>query len=292
MGPVASYMVVDHHSGKIFAQKEANRKLPVASLTKVATGCVVLDWASATQTQLTQRLSVPPHAVRLGGANPLKLQVGDQLALRDAIYSALMASDNVAAEALAYHVGIDLLRRRGKQGDPTLEFVREMNALAGKLGMRQTKFVNAHGLDHGLRKPPYSTAADMARLARYAMGRDGFSFYVAQKERTISITRQGKAQKFKIKNTNSLVKKHGIDGVKTGQTTAAGPCVILSAKKSALTTKLPNGQTQVQPRRLTVVVLNAADRFSTGKQLLDWGWREHEGWNAAGRPMQDANGAL
>ncbi len=292
MGPVVSYLVADHHTGKILGKKDAERKLPVASLTKIATGCVVLDWAKATGTNLSQVLTVPPHAVQLGGANPLKLQQGDRLTLRDSLYSTLMASDNVAAEALAYHVGIDLLRRRGKQGDPTKEFVREMNALAGKLRMARTRFLNAHGLDHAMRKRPYSTAADMARLARYAMDKGDFLFYVSQKSRKISLTRFGQKLTFGLKNTNKLIGQKRIDGVKTGQTTAAGPCLILSATRPNRVTKMPDGSSRVQKQRLTVIVLGAQDRFGASKQLLDWGWREYDGWNAAGRPSQDANGSL
>lgn len=290
--PVVSYIVTEHYTGKILGQKEAERKLPVGSLTKVASACVVLDWAKATKTNLNQQISVPPGALAIGGPNGLDLQAGDRMTLRDALYSALMSSDNIAAESLAYHVGIDLLRRRGKQGHPIEEFVREMNALAGKLKMDRTSFVNPHGLDHGLRKPPHSTAADMARLARYAMDRNDFTFYVSQKSRKISVERYGEKRSFSLKNTNRLVGQNRIDGVKTGQTAASGPCLILSATRPNRVTKTPDGNSLVEKQRLTVVVLGAHDRFRSAKQLLDWGWREYDGWNAAGRPLADANGSL
>lgn len=290
--PVNSYVVFDHYTGKILTQKNADQKVPVASLTKVATGCVVLDWAKATRTNLGQFMAVPPHAPAVGGANPLGLQNGDQLSVRDGLYAALMSSDNVAAETLAYHVGIDLLRRRGKRGDPMSEFVRELNALAGKLRMDKTRFANAHGLDHAARRKPYSTARDMGKLSRYAMDKSDFRFYVAQKSRKVSVTRAGQRRSFGLKNTNSLVGQSRIDGVKTGQTTTSGPCLIVSATKSNQVTKLPSGQSRVQKRRVTAVVLAAQDRFRSGKQLLDWGWRERDGWNRAGQPMNDSNGAL
>ncbi len=290
--PVAAYVVTDHYTGKILAQKNATDKLPVASLTKIATACVVLDWAKATQTSLAQPMVVPPQAPALGGANPLQLQPGDQLAIRNGLYAALMSSDNLAAETLGYHVGTDLLRRRGKGGDPMREFVREMNALAGKLGMRHTKFVNAHGLDAGLRRKPYSTAADVARLTRYAMDKSEFRFYVSQKTRKVSVNRYGQNRSFRLSNTNELVGRSSIDGVKTGQTAASGPCVVVSGKKKNLVTKLPNGSSQIQKRRLHVVVLGAQDRFRSADQLLQWGWQEYDGWNRSGRPMSDRNGSL
>lgn len=294
MEPVVSYIVTDHYTGKILGQKEATRKVPVASLTKLATACVVLDWAAATHIELPKAtVRVPEHAALLGPGSPVGLRPGDQLSLRDALYAALLVSDNVAAEALATHVGLDLLRRRGKSGAGPEEFIQEMNALAlGKLGMKNTRFVNPHGLDHGLRRPPLSTAADMARLTRYAMDKEALKFIVGRQERTITIQRFGETQKRELKNTNTLLGRNGIDGVKTGQTRAAGQCLIISAKKSNLVSTLPNGDKRVQKRRLNVVVLGAADRFRSAKALLDWGWREHQGWNAAGRPMADANGTL
>ena len=290
--PVNSYVVIDHYTGKILTQKNGDQKLPVASLTKIATGCVVLDWAKATQTNLGQIMAVPPHAPVVGGANPLNLQNGDEMSLRDGLYASLMSSDNVAAETLAYYVGIDLLRRRGKRGDPMTEFIREMNALAGKLDMNKTKFVNAHGLDRNVRNRPYSTAKDMARLSRYAMDKGDFRFYVSQKFRKVAVSRSGQRRSFGLKNTNSLVGQSRIDGVKTGQTTYSGPCLIVSSTKSNQVTKQADGSSRVQKRRVTAVVLAAQDRFRTGKQLLDWGWREYDGWNRAGSPMNDRNGAL
>ncbi len=290
--PTRSYIVADAYSGKILGQKNADQKVPVASLTKIATACVVLDWAAATRTQLGQQMTVPQSAAMLGGANPVGMQPGDRLTIRDGIYAALMSSDNVAAETLCHHVGIDLLQRRRKQGHPVQEFVREMNALAGKLKMRRTKFVNPHGLDHQLRKPPYSTAADMCRLAKYAMDKTGFRFYVSQKSRRITIFRFGERRSFKLKNTNTLVGQARIDGVKTGQTAASGPCLALSATKPNLVTKMPDGGSRITKRRLIVIVLGAGDRFRSSKQLLDWGWREYDGWSRAGRPSQDANGFL
>ena len=290
--PAASYIVVDHYTGKILAQKNATVKQPIGSITKVATACVVFDWAKAVKVDFSQVVTVPPQAIALGGANPLKLQQGDQLTLRDGLYSALLASDNVSAESLAYHVGAHLLRKRGKAGDPTQEFVQEMNALAAKLGMQSTKFLNPHGLDHRYREPPYSTAADLCRLAKYAMSKADFRFYVSQKARKVSVTRIEQRLSFGLKNTNELVGESGVDGVKTGQTSASGPCLIASATRPNRVTQLSDGTREIQKRRLTAVVLGARDRFRSGRELLTWGWRQYEGWNEAGRPMADADGAL
>ncbi len=73
------------------------------------------------------------------------LRPGDRIPLRNALYSALLGSDNVSAQTLAHHVGFAMLRQRGREGDPVKAFVAEMNVLARGLGMRRTKFANAHG---------------------------------------------------------------------------------------------------------------------------------------------------
>jgi D-alanyl-D-alanine carboxypeptidase len=124
------------------------------------------------------------------------------------------------------------------------------------------------------------------------MDKGDFRFYVSQKSRKVKVSRLGKGRVFGLKNTNKLVGQSRIDGVKTGQTTYSGPCLIVSATKPNQVTKQADGRSRVQKRRVTVVVLAAQDRFRTGKQLLDWGWREYDGWNRAGRPMNDRNGVL
>ncbi len=290
--PVVSYMVVDHYSGKILAHKNADQKLPVASLTKIATACVVLDWAQVTKVDLSQRMTVPQSAAALGGATAVGMQPGDVLTLRDGLYASLMASDNVAAESLAMHVGVDMLRRRNKQGHPMNEFVTELKALSGKLGMRSTEFVNAHGLDFGLKKKPFSTASDLCRMSKYAMEKAGFRFYVSQKSRKISVNRFGNSRSFKLTNTNQLLGKSRIDGVKTGQTQASGPCLVVSSKRPNRVTKFPDGGSQIQKRRVTAVILGAQDRFRTGRELIDYGWKQFDAWDAAGRPRQDLRGFL
>ena len=83
-------------------------KRPIASLTKIATGVIAVDWADATGVDLNQTLAtVPASALAIGGPNPMNLQPGDQLTLRDALYSALLGSDNLAAMTVAAS------RRRG-----------------------------------------------------------------------------------------------------------------------------------------------------------------------------------
>ena len=204
----------------------------------------------------------------------------------------MMGSDNIAAETLAWHVGADLQRRTGKGGTPFALFVKPMNSLAATLAMSSTKFLNPHGLDNAS-AVPYSTAADMARLTLYAQRKPAFGFYTSQSERKVSYLKGGTArQTFSLKNTNQLVGTRGIDGVKTGTTSRAGQCVILSASRKSIVVKTGAENHTVFPQRLVTVVLGAQDRFRDGQWLLDQGWSRLEQWNASGRPAVGSNELL
>lgn len=283
-----SVMVIEAWSGKVLVASNATVKRPVASLTKIATGVIAVDWAAATQHDLaTTEITVPESILRIGGPNPMKLQPGDRLKLRDALYSALLGSDNLAAEAIAQHVGAEILVRRGRQGDPVEAFVGEMNKLAHALEMDSTRFVNPHGLELAGEKPGYSTAADIARLSTYAMRRNAFSFIVRQKDRAIQVSGATGARNYTVKNTNELIGEEGVLGVKTGTTAAAGPCLSVCVDRDPLVRPKPDGSKGVTPRRLIVVVLNNPDRFNRARSLVRQGWAVYDPWLAAGAPVND-----
>lgn len=276
----SAYTVIDAITGYVLDSDSANKKLQVGSLTKVATAMVVIDWAQTTKQDLNQVALIPPGAASLGGANPVGFQPGDRASMRDLIYAALLQSDNIAALALAEHVG----RTLNGEGSHQERFIAQMNALARTLGMRKTKFLNPHGLDN--EEQPYSTAADMARLSKYAMANAAFRFYVHQSERRISYTTAaGVPTSYALKNTNELLNVNAIDGVKTGRTRLAGDCVIISALRPPETSKEGNVHI-ITPRRLIVVVLGAQNRFETAATLLRKGWQLYDNWAAAGRPMR------
>ncbi len=276
-----SHIIVDAQTGFILGSKASEEKLPVASLTKIATAVVALDWAKLKQAELSTLVEISQAALGAGGANPVGLQAGDSLSLRDLIYCALLASDNVAATSLAEYVGSRLPNASGLAS--TGNFVANMNALARSLGMRRTLFLNPSGFDGGEQKAyPFSTAADMARLTRYAYDVPGFPFYVAQASRQIHVIRNGTDMPFEIQNTNELLGRDGIDGVKTGRTRRAGDCLILSAKRAPESRR--EGETVfVTPRRIIVVILRSPDRFGEGMSLIGQGWGLYDAWAAKGR---------
>jgi serine-type D-Ala-D-Ala carboxypeptidase (penicillin-binding protein 5/6) len=281
-----SVMVVEAYSGKILVAANASASRPVASLTKIATAIVTVDWATATNTDLgTATITVPQTVTLVGGPNPMNLQPGDQLSLRDALYSALLGSDNLAALSIADHVGREILTRRGKEGDPVAAFVGEMNQLAKALGMKQSRFANPHGLERPGAKA-YSTAADIARLSITAMRRNAITFIVRQKERQVSVTGATGKRGYRIKNTNELVGEPGVLGLKTGTTNAAGPCVSVCMDRDPLIRPKTDGTKGATPRRLIVVVLNNPDRFNRARGLIREGWSIYDPWLESGAPVQ------
>jgi serine-type D-Ala-D-Ala carboxypeptidase (penicillin-binding protein 5/6) len=280
-----AYMVVEAHSGKVLYAQNSSVKRPVASLTKICTGVIATDWAIATNQDLKNVIATVPDSVtRVGGANPLNLQPGQKISLSDALYAALLASDNLAAMTIADHIGRDMNNRRSKQDDPVWHFVKEMNELARVLGMSGTRFLNPHGLELP-NQEGFSTAADMAKLSIYAMRRPAFAFFVRQKTRSITVA--GKT--YNLTNTNQLLGETGILGIKTGQTTPAGPCLATSMEKEPLVRTKPDGTKGATPRRLIVVLLNSPDRFGRTRALLRDGWLAYDQWLNAGAVVNNRN---
>lgn len=280
-----SYLVFDNQTGHILDSRQPRAKVQVASLTKIATAMVVLDWAHLKNVDLSTLIPVPPSAFENGATSTSGLQPGDSASLRDLLYCCLLASDNAAANALADHVGRSVPNPNNL--DPVGNFVSQMNALARSLQMRRTLFLNPSGMDSipGAKALPHSTAEDMGRLVRHAYEDAAFKFYVAQKSRTIHIFRNGVDNPMQIQNTNQLLGQDAIDGVKTGRTRRAGDCLILTADR-APESRREGEQVLITPRRVTVVVLGSTDRFRDGLALLRQGWGLYDTWAAEGRPVK------
>jgi D-alanyl-D-alanine carboxypeptidase (penicillin-binding protein 5/6) len=275
---IGSYVVMDAHDQHVVLAHAANQRRPIASLTKIATAVVVLDFLRNAGLDAGDMMTVPQQVQLLGGPGSAGLQPGDRISVRDGLYAAMIASDNYAAETLAAHVGQKMVAQ-GVGSNPMAAFLGQMNALASKLGLRDTRFANAHGLDL---QRGYSSAADMARLTIHALSVPGFSFYCSQPGRRLTIVRNGQSQGVSITTTNELLFKGGIDGVKTGTTNLAGQCLILSAPKPSTVVKLPDNSTIVTQHRLILVELGATDRFNQAWQLLNDGWTAYFQWRAAG----------
>jgi len=229
-------VLIDAATGDVLYERGARKKMPPASTTKILAAILCLEMAG-----LNEIATVSEKADQVGESS-IYLSKGDKLILAELIEGALIRSGNDACVAIAEQTAGSLE-----------EFVHLMNIKAVSLGAYDSNFVNPHGLPD---KNHYSTAYDLAVIARYAMNNSFFANTVSQKYATINYLEPQKNQE--IKNTNKLLWSYAFaDGIKTGTTNAAGKCLIASASK--------NG------RRLIAVVLNAPDRFGDAQRLMDWG---------------------
>ena len=282
-----SYIAVEAFSGKILLELDADQKRPVASLTKVATAMVVLDWAKLSGTSMAEVAVVPQNVAALGNSNPMGLIPGDRISLREAMYSMLLGADHVAAATLADYAGRSIQSRSGG-ASPEAAFVKEMNNLVKGLGMSRTRFVDSHGAS----SKGSSTARDMARLAIYAMRDPGFQFYVKQTKRTISSFRVNQKRSFKVSNTHTLVGKGDVNGLMSGSSAAAGACAATSSEKKPIVQKLSTGATQLTGRRLIMITLGSQDRWGITRTLINQGWPAYDAWVRQGKPVGQARELL
>ena len=264
-----SYLIVDEATGYVLAAKNENTPRQVASLTKIATVIVVLEWIEETGGDIRQSVPVISEAVA-GGANPLNLKAGDSLPLESGLYAAMMASDNTSSYAIAAAMG-QQMKPGSTDPEAVAVFVEKMNLLATRLGMAATRFVNPHGID-GEGDPGVSTAADMARLAIHADRKPAFGRFCKEKELTVTFSREENEREVTLINTNELIGSRDIDGMKTRTTMRAGQCLIVSATREVETKGVKIN------RQLIAVVLKSEDRFRETVLLLNKAWRDLEAW--------------
>lgn len=282
----SSVIVVDTFARKVHVASHAKVRRPVGGLAKIATGMVALDWATASGVGVNVLARVPEVAAAMASTNLLGLQVGDKVTLRDLIYATMMGGDDLAAITLGHFVGYDHLYRLGRQGDPVGEFVRQMNNLARREGAVATRFLSPHGREAG-RAMSTSTAADMARLALYAVSRPAMQFYTNQSRRTVRIFRAGQALEAEVINSNVLLGQAAIDGIKVAADARSGQCAAISAQRPSIVEKQGDGSSLIYHQRLVVIVLGSGAAGAEAMGLLQQGWGAFQGWLAAGRPIAD-----
>lgn len=282
----SAVLVVDAFNKKIHVAGNAQAKRPVGGLAKIATAMVTLDWAEASRVGVNVLATVPAYAFQISDAGSIGFQPGDQATLRDLIYATMMSSDNVAAITLGDFVGRDHLARLGRAGHPMEEFVKQMNQLAKREGATGTRFTNPHGLENS-RPLPYSTAADIGRLAVYAVSRPAMRFYTNQHSRNITIYRGGQPISVPLQNTNQLLGTDNVDGVKASSTQTSAGCVAISAERPASVQVQADNSSAIFRHRMIVVVLGSSNPFAEARTLLHQGWAAYDQWMAAGRPITD-----
>ncbi|WP_064121215.1 D-alanyl-D-alanine carboxypeptidase family protein [Halotalea alkalilenta] len=243
-----SWLLLDGDSGQVLAEHDADQRRAMASLTKLMTTFVVFRAIEAGRLDWDETVTVP-QAVRevAGDESKMYLVPGERISIASLMRGLIIASANDAAITLAVAQAGDISR-----------FVAEMNQEAARLGMRDTRFANVSGITA---PGHYSTARDLGRLA-LALTREFPGYYQISAE---PVFRHGQFVKHA---TNLMVggDDRSVDGLKTGYTSAAGYCVIASAKRP---------QANGGSRRMFAVVLGADSdlrRFDDAKVLLDYGY--------------------
>ncbi|MGI9951851.1 D-alanyl-D-alanine carboxypeptidase family protein [Moorellaceae bacterium AZ2] len=237
-----SAVLMDALTGQVLWSKNPHERLPQASTTKITTAIVALERGN-----LTDLVRASKKAAEVGEAS-IYLEEGETLTLEELMYALLLRSANDAAVAIAEHIG-------GTEE----EFVKLMNEKAREIGAQNTHYANSHGLSA---PGHYSSAYDLALIARYALQNPKFREIVATKETTIPWP--GKPWDRLLVNNNQLLWGYyaypGADGVKTGYTREAGQVLVASATREG--------------RQLIAVVMHSPNRYREASLLLDYGF-EH-----------------
>jgi len=230
-------ILMDWRTGQVLYTKNAYERRPPASTTKILTAVVVLESAD-----LSEKVTISRNAAWTPGSF-MPLREGQVLTVGELLWGILLRSANNGCVALAEHIA-------GSER----AFVELMNRRAVELGAVNTHFVNSNGLHHPAH---YTTACDLAIIARYALTLPAFETLVRTRETTLYT--DGTDGEMALRNTNSLLWTFaGADGVKTGTTNQAGKCLVASATRGG--------------RRLLSVVLHSDDRYRDSDRLLAWGF--------------------
>lgn len=249
-------VLMDARSGRILYEVNSDTPLPVASLTKMMTLTIVLEALDRGEIALDDIITASEFAASKRGTR-IWLEAGEQMTLNELLYAIAVGSANDAAVAVAEYVA-------GSEQ----AFVDLMNARAKELGLENTHFLNSTGLPPDTGPEHTMTARDAAHLARHALSVPRFMDYVSTYE---YIMRKSTTGIPVLWNNNKLLRRYsGVDGIKTGFTTAAGYCMAVTAVRDGL--------------RLIAVVLGSpseAAREEDVRTLLDYGFRRYHNYFAA-----------
>lgn len=244
-----SYVLMDATSGKIIVSHNENQRVPPASLTKMMTSYVLSDELARGNVSEADMVPISENAWAQNpvfrGSSRMFIEVGKQVSLGDLHKGIIISSGNDASVAVAEYLA-------GSED----AFADIMNQRALRLGMKDTNFVNSHGLPG---ENQYSTAHDLAILAN-AIIRDFPKDYMLYAERSFSFNNIDQPNRNKL-----LWRDPSVDGLKTGYTSAAGYCLVASALRNDM--------------RLIAVVMGTSSeeaRAQEAQKLLSYGFRFFE----------------
>jgi D-alanyl-D-alanine carboxypeptidase (penicillin-binding protein 5/6) len=246
-----SWTLLDVTSGQVIASQDANARIEPASLTKVMTAYVVFQALHDKKVTMDTKVNVSVRAWKVdSSSSKMFIDPATPVKIGDLLYGLMVQSGNDAAVALAEAVA-------GDEGT----FVTLMNREAQRLGMKDSRFANPHGLPS---PDNYSTAHDLAILASSVI-RDFPEFY------KIDSVKQFTYNKITQQNRNRLLwLDPTVDGMKTGHTESSGFSMIASAHR-------PNGTSG--ERRLISVLSGAnsdGSRTAESQKLLNWGFQNFD----------------
>lgn len=247
-----SYVLMEGSTGKILCEKNKDKELMPASITKVMTLLLIFEELDRGKISLADRVTVSEYAASMGGSQVF-LESGETQTVEDMIKCITIASANDACVAMSEYIA-------GTEE----EFVKRMNKRAKELGMEHTKFMNCCGLDDTLTEGQhYSTAYDVALMSRELIvnHKEIKKYTTTWMDEITHVTKKGE-NVFGLTNTNKLVRTYqGITGLKTGSTSKAKYCLSATANKKGMD--------------LIAVVMAAPMplvRFVEAAKLLDYGF--------------------
>lgn len=239
-----SAILIESSTKEIIYERNSDEKLAPASMTKMMSLILIMEAIENKSIKLDQIVTVSENASKMGGSQ-IYLEANEKMTVDDLLKGICMASANDAVIALAETIY-----------DSESEFVNEMNKKAKLLGLTNTNFMNATGLDE---EGHYSSARDMALIATELIKHPKVLEYSSRYE---DYLRENTNKKFWLVNTNKLIKTYeGMDGLKTGYTEKAGYCLTATAKRGNM--------------RLVGVVMNeesSSIRNSDMTELLNYGF--------------------
>lgn len=250
----AAAVVLDGSTTALLWGRGAHNPRPMASTTKIMTALVVLSTPGVNLNRLVTIKSTYARYVLTTGASSAGLRAGDRLTVRQLLYALLLPSGCDAAYALA-----DTFGTGATSAARTADFIRRMNARAAKLGLTRTRFASFDGLAPASQH--YITPRSLARLTIVALRNATFAAVVARRSTQQQVsTTTGGTRVYTWSNSNRLLGTYtGLLGVKTGTSTAAGPCFVFAARRG--------------DRYVVGVVLDAATsdaRFRDARLIMDW----------------------
>lgn len=240
-GSAECMIVLERDTERVLNEKNADKKRPMASTTKIATAITVID----NVTDLDKIVRVPAAAVGVEGSS-IYLEKDEELTVRDLLYGLMLQSGNDCAAALAITTAGSIEN-----------FATLMNETAAKVGADNTNFVNPHGLHHD---EHYTTARDLGKITAYAMKNPIFREIVGTK-RYVMPWKDREYDRVIVNKNKILSTYEGGDGVKTGYTKKAGRCLVASATRDGM--------------NVIAVVLNCGPMFEDCRQLLDGAFAEY-----------------